>query len=172
MIALGLMMTYDEPRFLLADKVLVATPVILLIAYIIIKIPFSYRMIRAGFIGLDGNMEEAAQVMGAKPFYTMRKVILPILMPIVLSVIVLNFNGLLSEYDLSVFLYHPSYQPLGIVIKMATDETATIDAQAMAFVYTVILMIISTIALWLGRYHGIQTIKSFFAKENNRRKAS
>ena len=117
-------------------------------------------------------MEEAAQVMGAKPFYTMRKVILPILMPIVLSVIVLNFNGLLSEYDLSVFLYHPSYQPLGIVIKMATDETATIDAQAMAFVYTVILMIISTIALWLGRYHGIQTIKSFFAKENNRRKAS
>ena len=172
MIALGLMMTYDEPRFLLADKVLVATPVILLIAYIIIKIPFSYRMIRAGFIGLDGNMEEAAQVMGAKPFYTMRKVILPILMPIVLSVIVLNFNGLLSEYDLSVFLYHPSYQPLGIVIKMATDETATIDAQAMAFVYTVILMIISTIALWLGRYHGIQTIKSFFAKENSRRKAS
>lgn len=47
MIALGLMMTYDEPRFLLADKVLVATPVILLIAYIIIKIPFSYRMIRS-----------------------------------------------------------------------------------------------------------------------------
>ena len=81
-------------------------------------------------------------------------------------------TGLLSEYDLSVFLYHPSYQPLGIVIKMATDETATIDAQAMAFVYTVILMIISTIALWLGRYHGIQTIKSFFAKENSRRKAS
>ena len=125
MIALGLMLTYDEPRMLLADKVLVATPIILLFAYIIIKIPFSYRMIRAGFVGLDGNMEEAAQVMGAKPLYTMRKVILPIIMPIVLSVIVLNFNGLLSEYDLSVFLYHPSYQPLGIVIKLATDETAT-----------------------------------------------
>ena len=122
-------------------------------------------MIRAGFVGLDGNMEEAAQVMGAKPLYTMRKVILPIIMPIVLSVIVLNFNGLLSEYDLSVFLYHPSYQPLGIVIKLATDETATIDAQAMAFVYTVVLMIISTIALWLGRYDGLGKIKSFFTKK-------
>ena len=110
-------------------------------------------------------MEEAAQVMGAKPLYTMRKVILPIIMPIVLSVIVLNFNGLLSEYDLSVFLYHPSYQPLGIVIKLATDETATIDAQAMAFVYTVVLMIISTIALWLGRYDGLGKIKSFFTKK-------
>ena len=87
--------------------------------------------------------------------------------PIVLSVIVLNFNGLLSEYDLSVFLYHPSYQPLGIVIKLATDETATIDAQAMAFVYTVVLMIISTIALWLGRYDGLGKIKSFFTKKKN-----
>ena len=75
MIALGLMMTYDEARWNLANKVLVATPVIMLIAYMIIKLPFSYRMIRAAFIGLDGNMEEAAQVMGAKPFYTMRKVI-------------------------------------------------------------------------------------------------
>lgn len=171
MIALGLMMTYDEPRLILADKVLVATPVILLFAYIIIKIPFSYRMIRAGFVGLDGNMEEAAQVMGAKPFYTMRKVIIPILLPIVLSVVVLNFNGLLSEYDLSVFLYHPAFQPLGIVIKQASDETATTDAQAMAFVYTVILMIISTIALWLGRYDGIGTIKAFLAKKKNGGKA-
>lgn len=165
MIALGLMMTYDTPRWNIANKVLVATPVIMLLAYIIIKIPFSYRMIRAGFIGLDRNMEEAAQVMGAKPFYTMRKVILPIIMPVVLSVMVLNFNGLLSEYDLSVFLYHPLFRPLGIAIKMATDETATTDAQAMAFVYTVILMIISSIALWLGRYDGINTIKKLFTKK-------
>ncbi|EET62587.1 ABC transporter, permease protein [Marvinbryantia formatexigens DSM 14469] len=168
MIALGLMMTYDEPRINVMNKVLVATTVIMLIAYIIIKIPFSYRMIRAAFVGLDGNMEEAAQVMGAKPFYTMRKVILPVIMPVVLSVIVLNFNSLLSEYDLSVFLYHPLFKPLGIVIKSATDETATTDAQAMAFVYTVILMIISTIALWLGRYDGISTIKKFFAKKKKR----
>ena len=171
MIALGLMMTYDEARWNLANKVLVATPVIMLIAYMIIKLPFSYRMIRAAFIGLDGNMEEAAQVMGAKPFYTMRKVILPIIMPVVLSVVVLNFNGLLSEYDLSVFLYHPLFQPLGIVIKLATDETATTDAQAMAFVYTVILMIISTIALWLGRYDGIATIKGIFSRKKMENKA-
>ena len=47
---------------------------------------------------------------------------------------------------------------------MATDETATTEAQAMAFVYTVVLMIISTIALWLGRYGGIETVKKLFRK--------
>ncbi len=168
MIALGLMMTYDEPRWNIAGKVLVATPMIMLLAYIIIKIPFSYRMIRAAFIGFDGNMEEAAQAMGAKPFYTMRKVIIPIIMPVVLSVVVLNFNGLLSEYSLSVFLYHPLLRPLGIAIKMATEETATTDAQAMAFVYTVILMIISTFALWIGRYNGLDAIRKLFQKRKRR----
>lgn len=168
MIALGMMMTYDEPRWNIGNKVLVATPLIMLIAYIIVKIPFSYRMVRAAFMGLDGNLEEAAQVMGARPFYTMRKVILPIIMPVVLSVVVMNFISLLSEYDLSVFLYHPSYRPLGIEIKLATDETATIDAQAMAFVYTVVLMIISTFALWLGRFGGFEAIKNFAVKAVNK----
>ena len=168
MIALGMMMTYDEPRWNIGNKVLVATPLIMLIAYIIVKITFSYRMVRAAFMGLDGNLEEAAQVMGARPFYTMRKVILPIIMPEVLSVVVMNFISLLSEYDLSVFLYHPSYRPLGIEIKLATDETATIDAQAMAFVYTVVLMIISTFALWLGRFGGFEAIKNFAVKAVNK----
>ena len=164
MIALGLMMTYDVPRWVTGNKVLVATPVIMLIAYVIIKIPFSYRMVRAGFIGLDGNLEEAGRVMGAKPFYIMRKVILPVLSPVVLSVIVMNFIALLSEYDLSVFLYYPTYRPLGIEIMLATDETATTDAQAMSFVYTVVLMILSGFALWLGRFGGIQQIGKFFRR--------
>jgi iron(III) transport system permease protein len=162
LIALGLMMTYDVPRWNLFNKVLIGTEVILLIAYVIIKLPFSYRMIRAAFITLDSNLEEASQVMGGKPFYTMIKVILPVIMPVVLSVIVLNFNSLLSEYDLSVFLYHPFLKPLGIVIKGATDETATLDAQAMVFVYSVLLMVISTISLWLGRFGGFTYLKNIF----------
>lgn len=165
LIAMGLMMTYDVARVNLFGKVLIGTPVMMLMAYIIVKIPFSYRMIRASFFSLDGNLEEAAKVMGAKPFYTLRKVILPVIMPVILSVMVLNFNSLLSEYDLSVFLYHPFLQPLGIVIKGATEETATAEAQAMAFVYSVILMLISTISLWLGRYGGFETIKKIVTAE-------
>lgn len=132
-----------------------------LIAYIIVKLPFSYRMIRASFFSIDGKMEEAAKAMGAKSFYTMRKVILPVIMLVVLSIVVLNLNSLLSEYDLSVFLYHPLFKPLGIVIKGATEETATTEAQAMAFVDSVLLMVISTISLWLGRYGGFGSAKRF-----------
>lgn len=169
LIAMGLMMTYDVKRVNLFGKVLIGTPVMMLFAYIIIKLPFSYRMIRASFFSLDGNLEEAAKVMGAKPFYTLRKVILPVIMPVVLSVMVLNFNSLLSEYDLSVFLYHPFLQPLGIVIKGASEETATTEAQAMAFVYSVILMLISTLSLWLGSYGGFAAIKKMITGHKKRK---
>ena len=155
-------MTYDVQRMNIFNKVLIGSPIMLLIAYIIVKLPFSYRMIRAAFLSLDSNYEEVAKVMGAKSFYTLRKVILPVILPVVLSIIVLNFNSLLSEYDLSVFLYNPFLKPLGIVIKGATEETATTQAQAMAFVYSVLLMVISTISLWLGRFGGFEYLRKLF----------
>ncbi|COH83056.1 ABC transporter permease [Streptococcus pneumoniae] len=150
LIALGLMFTYNIPHLILFNLVLVGTVIILLIAYTIQKLPFSYRMIRAVFFSIDNDMEESARSMGASSFYTMVRVIIPYILPVVLSVVVLNFNSLLSDYDLSVFLYHPLFQPLGIVIKQSTDETATLNAQAMMFVYSVILMIMSSAALYLS----------------------
>ena len=77
------------------------------------------------------------------------KVIIPFILPVVLSVIALNFNSLLTDFDLSVFLYNPLAQPLGITIRSAGDETATSNAQALVFVYTIILMIISGTVIYL-----------------------
>ncbi|WP_155963009.1 ABC transporter permease [Streptococcus ruminantium] len=157
LIALGLMFTFNEPRLIVFNQVLIGTLGMMLIAYIIQKLPFSYRMIRAVFFSIDSDMEEAARSTGASSFYTMVKVIIPFIMPVVLSVMVLNFNSLLSDYDLSVFLYHPLFRPLGVVIKSATDETATVNAIAMMFVYSVILMIMSASALYLS--HRFRTQK-------------
>ena len=151
MIAIGLMITYDSPRLLVFNKVLIGTTVILLLGYIIVKLPFSLRMIKAAFFGVEGSLEEAAQSMGSSSFNTLRRVILPIILPAVLSVIVLNANSLLADYDLTVFLFHPLLQPLGIVIKAASDESASVNAQAMSFVYAVILMIMAATALYLTR---------------------
>ncbi|KXU04980.1 ABC transporter permease [Streptococcus oralis] len=148
LLAVSLMFTFNQPQFLVLNQILVGTLVILLIAYIVVKIPFSYRMVRAILFSVDDEMEDAARSMGASPFYTMMKVIIPFILPVVLSVIALNFNSLLTDFDLSVFLYHPLAQPLGIMIKSAGEETATSDTQALVFVYTVILMIISGLVLY------------------------
>ena len=159
LIALGLTIAYGDKNPLIFNYVLVGTTVILLIGYVVIKLPFSYRMIKAAFFSIDDDLEEAAKCMGASTFYTMRKVIIPVIFPAVMSVVILNFNGLLSDYDMSAFLYHPLLQPLGIVIKSASDESAAIDAKAMSFVYTVVLMILSSIALYFGQGNGMRAIQ-------------
>ena len=116
-------------------------------------------MIRAAFFGVEDSLEEAARTMGAKPVYTLFKVILPVILPTVMSVAALNFNALLSDYDLSVFLYSPKYQPLGVIIKAASDEGVNENAQAMALVYSVVLMILCGLALYLTQGGGAQAIR-------------
>jgi iron(III) transport system permease protein len=149
MIAMGLMTSYDTRRFLMFNRVLIGSTYILLIGYIIVKIPFSLRMIKASFFSVEKALEEAAQSLGAGPFYTMVRVILPIILPALLSVMALNFNSMLSEYDLTVFLYHPFMAPLGPIIKATSEEAAGLNALAMSFVYAVMLMALSSCTLFL-----------------------
>lgn len=149
LIALGLIITYDTPRWVMANNVLTGTMWILMIAYMIVLIPFTLRMLKAAFFSIDSSLEDAAKSLGAGTFYTFRRVLLPIVLPSTLAVLALNFNGQLADYDLTVFLYHPLFKPLGIAIQNATSEQATADTKALVLVYSVILMVISTITLYL-----------------------
>ncbi|CAM4419717.1 ABC transporter permease [Paenibacillus alkaliterrae] len=148
LIAIGLIVTFNMPRLVIGNAVLVGTVWMLFLAYVIVHIPFTLRMVKASFFSLDSNLEDAAKNLGAKPFYTFMKVLLPIILPSTLAVLALNFNSILADYDLTVFLYHPLYQPLGIVIKNSTDAQALADTKAVTLVYSVVLMIMSGLTLY------------------------
>jgi iron(III) transport system permease protein len=162
-IALGFMITYDVPRWFIGNKVLIGTWVLLLIAYVVVHLPFSFRMIRSTFFSIDDNLEEAAKCMGAGTIYSMVKVTLPVILPSILSVVAIVFNSMLADYDLSVFLYQPFLQPLGIAIKSASDETASGNAQAMMLVYSAALIIISSITLYLTQGEGMNNVKKWIS---------
>ncbi|MDD9269728.1 iron ABC transporter permease [Paenibacillus sp. MAHUQ-63] len=148
LIAIGLIVTFGTPRLIIGNYVLVGSAWLLLIAYVIVHIPFTLRMVKASFFSIDSSLEDAAKNLGAKSFYTFRRVLLPIILPSTLAVLALNFNGILADYDLTVFLYHPLYQPLGIVIKNSTDADAVADTKALTLVYSVVLMVMSTLTLY------------------------
>lgn len=149
MIALGLVMTYDEPNPLLGGAVLSGTVVILLIAFVIVKIPFTLRMLKAAFLSVNDSMEEAATIMGAGALYTFRRILLPAVLPTAAAIAALNFNSQLDDYDTAVFLAHPLYQPLGLQIKANTEGGADVNAIGNTFVYTVLLMILMGLTMYL-----------------------
>lgn len=149
MIALGLVITYDRPSPLLGGTVLSGTTVILLMGFIVVKVPFTLRMLKAAFASVNESMEEAALVMGAGTLYTFRRVLLPAVLPAAAAIAALNFNSLLDDYDTAVFLAHPLYQPLGLQIKANTDGAGDVNAVATTFVYTVLLMVITGTTMYL-----------------------
>ncbi|MFC5930413.1 iron ABC transporter permease [Cryobacterium melibiosiphilum] len=149
LIALALVMTFDRPQALVGGQVLTGTTSILLIAYIIVKIPFTLRLLKAAFASVPESLEDAARILGAGPLFTLRTVLFPLVIPTAAAIMALNFNSLLDDYDAAVFLYHPLYQPLGIAIKLSTEGENNLDSMSITFVYTVLLMIIMGLAMYL-----------------------
>lgn len=149
-IALGLIKTFNTPNFLVFGRVLIGTSFILILGYVIMKIPFTYRILNAIYYTIDDTFENASKSLGAKNIYTFRKITLPMVMPTLLALIVINFNSLITDYNMTVFLYHPLNKTLGIDIKNRTDLMAGGDVQVVLLVYTVLLMIFSAITLYVA----------------------
>ena len=150
MIALSLMLAFNQPRWYMFNQPLIGTLVLLLFGYIIIKLPFTMRMTKAAFFSLDNALEDASRNMGAGELYTFRRVIFPVILPTVMAIAALNFNSLLIDYDMSAFLYHPTTPTLGVKIKSLTEDMGTNpNGMALTFVYAVLMMIISGVVLYL-----------------------
>ncbi len=149
LLALGLIVSYDHPSPLVGGTVLTGTTVILLIAFVTVKIPFTLRMLKASFASVNSSVEEAAAIMGAKTLYVFRRILLPLVLPAAAAITALNFNSLLDDYDTAIFLAHPLVQPLGLVIKANTDGAEGTEGIANTFVYTVLLMVITGVTMYL-----------------------
>ncbi len=156
LIALALLQTFDRPQPLIGGQVLTGTTWLLLVAYIIVKVPFTLRLLKAAFASVPQSLEDAARILGAKSLTTFRRVLVPLVIPTVAAITALNFNSLLDDYDAAVFLYQPLYEPLGIAIKASTEGEDILDSMSITFVYTVLLMIIMGLTMYLvyGRSGG------------------
>lgn len=149
LLALGLIISYDHPNPLVGGAVLTGTTVILLIAFVTVKIPFTLRMLKATFTTVNSSLEEAAAIMGARTLYIFRRILLPIVLPTAAAIAALNFNSMLDDYDTAIFLAHPLFQPLGLIIKANTDGAEGVDGVSNTFVYTVLLMVITGFTMYL-----------------------
>lgn len=111
------------------------TPLGILIALIFIGIPFVVRTVQPVLEELDPSIEEAAAVLGASRWQTFRRVILPGLLPAVLTGFALSFARGIGEYGSVVFIagnmpLKTEIAPLLIVTKLEQYEYAAATAIA------------------------------------------
>ncbi|QEA56049.1 ABC transporter permease [Leuconostoc citreum] len=157
LIAIGLITTFGVQHLIVANQVLTGGLLLMFIGYTVTRLPFSLKFLESIFYSMDGNYEEAAQSLGASLLYRFWTVVLPQMKDGILAIFAMNVLAHLADYDLSVFLFSPLLQPLGVVIKANTDPSnaltgsGAVNGVVANLIYSVLLMIISSVLLIIVR---------------------
>ena len=114
----------------------------LLIAHITFNVPYVILNVMPKFRQMDPNLFEAAQDLGCGPFTAFRKVILPEIMPGVLSGFMMSFTYSLDDFVISYFTCGATSQTLPITIYSMTRKKVSPEINALSTIIFVIVVIV------------------------------
>jgi sulfate transport system permease protein len=131
------------------------TPIGIFVAMVFIGIPFVVRTVQPVLIDLDPEIEEAATSLGANRWQTVTRVILPSLVPALLTGLALAFARAVGEYGSVIFIAGnlpnvSEIAPLLIVIRLSEFRYA--DATAIAVVMLIAAFLIIFVVNRLQRW--------------------
>ncbi len=134
------------------------SPLGVTIALTFIGLPFVVRTLQPALEELDGETEEASASLGASRWQTFRRVILPLVMPALLTGFALSFARALGEYGSVVFIsgnmpLKTEITSLLIITKLEQYDYAGATAIALVMLLTsfVILLAINLLQWWSAR---------------------
>jgi sulfate transport system permease protein len=137
------------------------TPIGVFVALVFIGLPFIVRTVQPVLEDLSRELEEAAATLGASRWQTFRKVILPILMPALITGFALAFARALGEYGSVIFIAGnmplvSEITPLLIITKLEQYDHAgaTAIAVVMLVVSFLLLLVINLLQAWARRRQG------------------
>ena len=114
--------------------------------------PVSTQAFKAAFLQLGQDLEEAARVTGASWRYTYRRILLPLVAPVAVTVAMLNFGNALTSISTPVLLYSSESRPLSILL---LEYSFTGELERGAALGLMITVIICAMML-IGRRFGLQ----------------
>ncbi len=114
--------------------------------------PFAFLLVGNALLRFDAQLEEAARVLGARPWERTRRILLPLMLPAMLSAVLLTFSRMLGTFGTPYILGLPvNYVVLSTSLYQSFRAGST---GMMAVLATVILVIGVTIVVadtWLLR---------------------
>lgn len=137
------------------------TPTGILVALIFIGLPFVVRTVQPILEDIDTEYEEAAATLGASRLDTLRRVVLPVLYPALLTGFTLAFARAVGEYGSVIFIAGnmpmvSEIAPLIIITKLEQYDYAgaTAIAAVMLVVSFILLLLINLLQGWTARRGG------------------
>jgi sulfate transport system permease protein len=129
------------------------------IALVFVGLPFVVRTVQPVIAEIEKEVEEASATLGATRATTLRRVVLPTLMPALLTGFALALARAVGEYGSVIFIagnlpFQTEIAPLLIVIKLEEFDYdgAVAIAIAMLAISFAMLLLINLIQVWSRRY--------------------
>lgn len=120
--------------------VLSGTATILILAYFVRRIAYTFRSVAAAMSQMDDNLEEASTVCGATWLRTMRKVTIPLTAPGIIAGAIIVFATLISEMSVTIILYSAKWKTVSIAIFELVLADELMDASAIGSVVIVLTL--------------------------------
>ena len=95
--------------------------------------------------GCRRNIEQVAESLGARPFYRLRRVTLPLVSPYLIAAFSLSFALSMGELGATVMIYPPGWVTLPVGIFALSDRGAIFDASALTMI-----LALATLAVLIG----------------------
>ena len=138
------------------------TPLGVAVALTFIGLPFVVRTVQPVLEDVNRELEEAAATLGASRWQTFRQVLLPIVMPALLTGFALAFARALGEYGSVIFIAGnipmvSEIVPLLIISKLEQYDVggATAIAVVMLLMSFAMLLVINLLQAWARRRQGM-----------------
>jgi len=129
---------------------LYATIWALLIGYIATYLPYGVRPLTSAFIQVHNELEESSRVCGAGILYTLRRIVIPLLAPGIVSGWILMAAMFVRELSLSVVLSRPGTEVLAVQILRFAEDGLWGKLSALGIVMIVISTTLVVLATALG----------------------
>jgi 2-aminoethylphosphonate transport system permease protein len=136
-VGLGLLVAFSRPPVLLNGTIW-----IVLTAHFVLISAFTFGNVSAGLSRLPAEFEQVAESLGARPFYRLRRVTLPLVTPYLIAAFSLSFALSMGELGATVMVYPPAWVTMPVGIFTLSDRGAIFDAAALTMVLAVTTSIV------------------------------
>jgi iron(III) transport system permease protein len=128
---------------------------ILFIAYVTLSLPYGMRFASSGITQIHRELEEVAEVSGARSGEVLRRVLLPLLLPFLLAAWIYVFVLSVRELGASIFLVGPGVNVLATISLTMWEEGGSYGAVAALGVVQIVplLIIVSGLRYLETRVH-------------------
>jgi len=135
-LGIGLVMSFNTGWLTLTG-----TAMIIVIAYVIRRLPFGIRNASSTLYNVPNSIEEASISLGVPPVQSFFKVVLPIMVPSIAAAAILVWTTTVSELSASIVVYSGGKETMPIQIFRLIDSNLMAQASAYGLVLVVTILL-------------------------------